>query len=206
MGVCLVGIGGGSGSGKSTLARAILARRPDSCIVELDWYYRDLARFSLEERARWNFDHPDALDWSLMLDQLGRLSAGDAIAPPVYDFSTHTRSGAFRAVGPAKLVVLEGILALHHEDVRHALDLSIFVDAAETVRLARRLDRDVRERGRTPRSVREQFVATVRPMHEAFVEPTRAWADVVADGETGVEPAAEQALALLGGLAESRSA
>ena len=194
----VVGIAGGSGSGKSTLARAIVARAPGACVVELDWYYRDLSHLEPDERTHWNFDHPDALDWELMLEQLQRLGAGDAIAPPVYDFTTHTRRAAFRAVGPARLIVLEGILALHHDEVRRALDVGVFVTAAEPVRLARRLARDVRERGRTPESVHEQFAATVRPMHDAFVEPTREHADVVADGEADFTPAVEQALGLLG--------
>ncbi len=202
----LVGIGGGSGSGKSTLARAILARQPGACIVELDWYYRDLSHLTPQGRASWNFDHPDALDWTLMLEQLRRLSSGDAVAPPVYDFTTHTRRGAFRAVGPAKLIVLEGILALHRPEIRAALDVSLFVTAAEPVRLARRLQRDVRERGRTPESVHEQFAATVRPMHDAFVEPTREHADLVADGEADLSDAVERTLALLDRLAASRSA
>lgn len=196
----LVGIGGGSGSGKSTLAHAIAERRPDACVVELDWYYRDLSHLPPEERACWNFDHPDALDWELMLKQLGRLASGEAVAPPVYDFSLHARRGAVRASGPARLVVLEGILALHRPEVRKALDVSIFVAAPEPVRLARRLARDVRERGRTPESVREQFAATVRPMHEEFVEPTREHADLVADGEADFQEAVERALRTLDGL------
>ena len=202
----LVGIGGGSGSGKSTLAQAIAGRRPGCCVVELDWYYRDLSHLTLEGRADWNFDHPDAFDWALLLEQLRRLAGGEAIAPPMYDFATHTRAGVSRAVGPAELIVLEGILALHDEELRKALDVGIYVAAAEPVRLARRLERDVRERGRTPESVHEQFARTVRPMHEAFVEPTRAYADLVADGELDLRPAVEQTLALLEGRARRRSA
>lgn len=206
MGARVVGIGGGSGSGKSTLAHALVARIPGASIVELDWYYRDLAHLSPRERAGWNFDHPDALDWELLREQLGKLTAGEPIAPPLYDFTTHTRLAACRAVAPAKLVVLEGILALHERALREAMDLSIFVAAAEPVRLARRLKRDVCERGRTPQSVRDQFAATVRPMHEAFVAPTEAHADLVADGEGDFAPAIERALAHLDGLARSRSA
>lgn len=196
----VVGIGGGSGSGKSTLAHAIAERRPGACVVELDWYYRDLSHLAPGERARWNFDHPEALDWELMFGQLQRLAAGEAVAPPVYDFTTHTRRPAVRAAGPAKLVVLEGILALHRAEVRQALDLRVFVAAAEPVRLVRRLARDVRERGRTPESVHEQFAATVRPMHDAFVEPTREHADMVADGEADFQSAVERALHLLDGF------
>jgi len=196
----VVGIGGGSGSGKSTLARAIAERRPGVCVVELDWYYRDLSHLAPGARARRNFDHPEALDWELMFGQLQRLAAGEAVAPPVYDFTTHTRRAAVRAAGPAKLVVLEGILALHRAEVRQALDLRVFVAAAEPVRLARRLARDVRERGRTPASVQEQFAATVRPMHDAFVEPTREHADLVADGEADFQSAVERALHLLNGF------
>ena len=194
----LVGIAGGSGSGKSTLARALLARSP-GCIVELDWYYHDLSHLPLVERSRWNFDHPDALDWDLLLEQLGRLTSGEAVGPPVYDFMTHTRAGRGPEVGPAPLIVLEGILALHSVEVRSALDLGIFMSTTEPVRLARRLERDIRERGRTPESVHEQFERTVRPMHHAYVEPTRTHAELVADGELDFGPTVEQALKLLDG-------
>jgi uridine kinase len=181
------------------LARAILERSPGGCIVELDWYYHDLSHLPAVERARWNFDHPDALDWELLLEQLGRLTAGEGIGPPVYDFTTHTRTGRSPDVGPAPLIVLEGILALHHDEVRESLDLGIFVSTAEPVRLARRLERDIRERGRTAESVQEQFDRTVRPMHRTYVEPTRAHARLVADGEGDFGPTVEQALTLLDG-------
>lgn len=173
-------------------------------MVELDWYYRDLSHRAPRERERWNFDHPDALDWELLIEQLGRLAAGRAVAPPAYDFSTHTRAGQGPEVGPAGLIVLEGILALHPGEVRRMLDLGIYVTAPEPVRLARRLARDVCERGRTRESVEEQFARTVRPMHEAFVEPSRAYADLVADGEGEFGAVVEEAFALLG-PAPSRS-
>jgi uridine kinase len=173
--------------------------------VELDWYYRDLSHLAPERRADWNFDHPDAFDWALLLEQLRRLAGGEAVAPPMYDFGTHTRAGVSCAVGPAELIVLEGILALHGEDLRETLDVRIYVEAAEPVRLARRLERDVRERGRTPESVHEQFARTVRPMHEAFVEPTLAHADLIADGEGDPGPAAAQVFTLLDGRARRRS-
>jgi uridine kinase len=179
------------------LARAILERSPGGCVVELDWYYHDLSHLPSVERARWNFDHPDALDWDLLLEQLGRLTAGEAIGPPVYDFRSHTRAGRAPEVGPAPLIVLEGILALHNEEVRKSLDLGIFISTTEPVRLARRLERDIRERGRTAESVHEQFERTVRPMHLAFVEPTRAHARLVADGEASFGPTVDQAMALL---------
>jgi uridine kinase len=195
----LVGIAGGSGSGKSTLAQALVERRPGACVVELDWYYLDLSHLSIGERAGWNFDHPDALDWALMIEQMRRLGAGKGVDAPVYDFATHTRGTARRAIYPAPLVVVEGILALHDAALRNALDVRIFVSAGEPVRLARRLERDVRERGRTPESVHEQFARTVRPMHEAYVEPTREHAQVIADGEGDFGSAVEKTLELLDG-------
>ncbi|MEZ5394557.1 MAG: hypothetical protein R2724_17220 [Bryobacterales bacterium] len=151
--------------------------------MELDWYYRDLAHLDPQERARWNFDHPDALDWELLRDQLIRLRAGEPIAPPLYDFSTHTRRAAYRAVGPASLIVLEGILALHQRALREAMDLSIFVAAPEPVRLSRRLERDVRERGRTRNPCTSSLrLPSARCTMRSSRRPRRT-PDLVADGE-----------------------
>lgn len=178
----VVGIAGGSGSGKSTLARQLSAAEPSAMTVAVDWYYRDLSHLAADERARANFDHPDAIEWELLRRQLRQLRAGRSIQRPVYDFKTHTRTQTqlFQATGD--LMVLEGILALYDDEVRSMLDLTVFVEAPAAVRLERRMRRDVLERGRTAASVREQFTKTVDPMHRVYVQPTRAFADLRADG------------------------
>lgn len=178
----LIGIGGGSGSGKTTLARE-LVESVDALVLSLDSYYRDLSHLTHEERALWNFDHPDALEWPLLAEHLTSLAAGESIARPEYDFSTHTRKPGGEILRPQQVVIVEGIFALHDAAPRSAYRLRIFVDAPEAVRLERRVIRDVIERGRTPESVEEQFDATVRPMHDKYVEPTRLSADLIADGQ-----------------------
>lgn len=190
----IIGVAGGSGSGKSTLAVELARRLPGAALVELDWYYRDLSGLAPEERETVNFDHPDALDWPLCLEQVRLLAAGRPVRRPVYDFAAHTRVPGTLAVEPAGAVVVEGLLALHHDGLRAFWDLAVFVALDEERRFARRLERDVAERGRSPESVREQLERTVRPMHDRFVEPSRAHADAVADGSA--DPAAEAARVL----------
>jgi uridine kinase len=156
---------------------------PDASVLWFDEYYHDLVHLSPADRAVVNYDHPDSLDVDLLVSHLDDLLAGRPAEVPVYDFSTHTRTGRTRRVEPAPVVVVDGILVLAFPAIRECLDISVFVDAPAEVRLARRLDRDVRERGRTPESVRAQFAATVAPMHEAFVSPCRSFADMVLDGQ-----------------------
>ncbi|MBI1357463.1 MAG: uridine kinase [Acidobacteria bacterium] len=196
----VVGIGGGSGAGKTTLARRLAERvepgRP-ALLVELDWYYRDLGGLSLDERARTNFDHPDALDWPLLLEQVGSLRQGLAVERPAYDFASHTRLAQRVPAEPTPVMVVEGLLALHDPSLRALLDLKVYVDARRDVRLSRRRRRDVEERGRTPESVTAQFAATVDPMHAQYVEPSRASADLIADGCLDVDRVVEAVFGLL---------
>jgi uridine kinase len=152
-------------------------------VLWFDEYYHDLVHLDPAERAVVNFDHPDSLDVDLLVAHMAALLAGRPAEVPVYDFSTHTRTGRTRLVQPGPVVVVDGILVLAFPAIRECLDISVFVEAPAEVRLTRRLDRDVRERGRTPESVRAQFAATVAPMHEAFVSPCRAFADLVLDGQ-----------------------
>jgi uridine kinase len=177
----LVGVAGGSGSGKTTVARALAAsfRAEQVQIVLMDSYYRDRGSVPLEARAAINYDHPDAFDEALLVEQLEALKAGRAIEQPVYDFTRHERRRDRVPVEPSRVVILEGILVLALESVRALLDLKLFVDTAADLRFLRRLRRDVAERGRTVDSVIEQYLATVRPMHEAFIEPTRRHADLI---------------------------
>jgi uridine kinase len=177
----LVGVAGGSGSGKTTVARALAASfRPEQVqIVLMDSYYRDRKDVPFEERARINYDHPDAFDEALLVEQVAALKRGEAVDQPVYDFTRHERQAERVRVAPSRVVVLEGILVLALERVRDLLDLKLFVDTAADLRFLRRLRRDVAERGRTVDSVIEQYLTTVRPMHEAFIEPSRRHADLI---------------------------
>jgi len=179
----VLGVAGGSGAGKTTLVDGVVDRLGDrAAVLWFDEYYHDLVHLDPAERATVNFDHPDSLDGGLLVEHLDGLLAGRAVDVPVYDFSTHTRTGRTRRVEPRPVVVVDGILVLAVPEVRGRLDLAVFVDAPQPVRLARRMDRDVAERGRTPDSVRAQFAATVAPMHEAFVAPSGSHSDLVLDG------------------------
>jgi uridine kinase len=177
----VVGIAGGSGSGKSTVVSAILGALAPEPVAHLchDRYYLDRSDLPPELRARENFDHPDALEASLLVEHLDRLRRGESVVPPVYDFTTHTRSPGATAMGPARLVVVEGVLVLAEPELRERMDLRVFVDADADLRLARRLARDRRERERSTASILEQYEATVRPMHLSFVEPSRHHAHLV---------------------------
>ncbi len=179
----MIGVCGGSGSGKTTLAhRLVDALGPDSATcVSFDSYYRDHSGLTLEQRAEVNFDHPDSLDVDLLVNHLQSLKAGDEVAVPVYDFSTHTRSGDLDIVAPKRFVFIEGILLFAFEEVRNNLDYLIFRHCPDDVRAQRRFKRDIEERGRTPESVREQWATTVQPMHDIYVEPFSRYANLVTE-------------------------
>ena len=177
----MIGVAGGSSSGKTTVSRRVLELAGDDqlSLIELDSYYLDRSDERLEERKKVNYDHPDAFDWGLLNDHLAALSAGASVAVPVYDYTTHNRSPEVRVVEPAKIVVVDGILVLWERTLRSRFDLKIFVDTAADIRLIRRMQRDVAERGRTPEFVIEQYLEMVRPAHERFVEPSKRHADVI---------------------------
>jgi uridine kinase len=192
----LIGVAGGSGSGKTTVAERLAGLVGDASLVHLrlDAYYRDNPHLPLEERADVDYDHPDAFDWELLIEHLDALVAGNAVEVPVYDFATHARRAGRTPLPPARAVVVEGILVLHHPELRARFDLRVFVDTDADVRFIRRLERDVTERGRSLRSVIDQYLATVRPGHELYIEPTRRHADVIIpDG--GLNDAAMDVLA-----------
>lgn len=195
----LVGIAGGSGSGKTALARAAAdALGPArAAIVAHDAYYRDRSGLAPDARAALDFDAPEALDRGLFLDHLATLRRGDAVCPPVYSFVTHCRQGVAPPVPPRSVVIVEGLLLFHDPEVRASLDLRIFVDAPEAVRLARRLTRDITERGRQAGDVLAQCWATVLPAHARFVEPTRGFAHVVIDNTGALESGVERAVAAI---------
>lgn len=181
MGAVILGIAGGSGSGKTTVALRLLEHFPNEkvAILHHDSYYRDRSDLPREERARLNFDHPDSFENELLVRHLEALRAGECVEQPVYSYETHSRAGVTLPVGPASLVILEGITVLAIPELRTLMDIKLYVDCDADERLVRRLLRDLHERGRTVHSVLEQYRATVRPMHLQFVEPSKRWADLV---------------------------
>jgi len=197
-----VGIAGGTGSGKTTLARGLAERytRVGTALVEQDSYYLDRSHLSREERAALNFDEPAAVDFELLARDLRSLAQGVAIEKPRYSFVEHARTGEFDRVEPAPLVIVEGLFAFWDGRVREQMGLTIFLEADEPVRLARRLERDLGERGRTRESVIAQFEATVRPMHRRYVEPMKSLASLVLNTDTAtVEASLHETIGALGG-------
>lgn len=177
----LIGITGGTGSGKSTVANEIYNALPKESIVKIeqDSYYRDQSALSFEERIKTNYDHPDAFDTALLLSHLEDLINGKPIDKPMYDFEKHTRKPESVRVNPTDIIILEGIMILVEPEIRNMLDIKIFVDTDADVRIVRRLQRDIKERGRTIDSVIEQYLGVVRPMHLQFIEPTKRYADLI---------------------------
>jgi len=175
----LIGIAGGTGAGKTTVARQVTEGVESVRVVPLDNYYRDRSGLDADERAQINYDHPDAFDWALVREHLGALSAGESVEMPQYDFERHVRTDETIGVEPGAVVVLEGILALYDEAARDRLDLQLYVETDADVRVLRRLRRDIEERGRSLDGVIEQYLSTVKPMHERFVRPTRRNADLI---------------------------
>jgi uridine kinase len=177
----VVGIAGGSGSGKTTIARSLAETlgADVAALIEQDSYYCDLSELSYEERAAVNFDHPDSLEISLLLRHLDALCAGTAIDKPRYDFSRHLRAAETVRVEPRPIILLEGILVLADAQLRDRMGLKIFVDTAADIRVIRRIRRDLEQRGRSFEQIRRQYYDTVRPMHLAFVEPSKRQADVI---------------------------
>ena len=176
-----IGVAGGTCSGKTTISEdlARLAGDDNVALIKLDSYYVASTHELLEEREKSNYDHPDVFDWPLLNDHLAALAAGASVPVPVYDYANYVRSAAVRMVAPSRIVVVEGILVLYEPQLRERFDLRVFVDTDADIRLIRRLERDVRERARTPESIVAQYLATVRPSHEQFIEPSKRHADVI---------------------------
>ncbi len=176
----IIGIAGGTASGKTTLARKIQEAFPNqSVLISQDIYYKDLSHLSLEEREKTNFDHPDALDFTLFKEQILELKKGENVLLPTYNFATHSRMSEQVTTSPQKLIIVEGILLFALPHIRELFDIKIFVDTDDDVRVLRRIERDMQERGRTFTAVKNQYLTTVKPMHETYVEPTRQYADLI---------------------------
>lgn len=176
-----IGIAGGTGSGKSTVARAVFQSMPASSIavIEQDSYYRDQSELTFEERVKTNYDHPLAFDNDLLIEHLQMLAEGQSIDKPIYDFEIHNRKKETILVEPRDIVILEGILLYEDERIRDLLDIKVFVDTDPDVRVIRRIQRDMKYRGRSLDSVIQQYMTTVRPAHLQFVEPSKRYADLI---------------------------
>jgi uridine kinase len=177
----VIGIAGGSGSGKTTLAHLVMQRvGPDSiAYLPHDAYYKDLSALPPNQRMTINFDHPDSLDTNLLNQHIQQLKLYQAVDLPIYDFKTHTRTDRIEHIAPKPVIMVEGILIFADPDLRRLLDVKIFVDTDSDIRFIRRLERDIKERGRTTEMVVRQYLSTVRPMHMEFVEPSKRYADVI---------------------------
>ena len=202
MPVRLIGVAGPSGSGKSELARCLAAALA-APVLSLDSYYRDLSHLPLAERARTNFDEPASLDDGLLLEHCAVLAAGGAIAVPGYDFTTHSRTASIERLEPADSVIVEGLFTLYWASLRRLLHAGVYVELEDETCFARRLARDVRERGRTPECIERQYRDTVRPMAELYIWPTRRHADVVVRGDAVLEESVAAVIGYLNGQALS---
>lgn len=201
----VIGICGGTGSGKTTVANKIVdsVGRANVVFLQQDAYYRDLGDMPLEVKRRLNFDHPDALDNDLLINHLRTLKAGESVDQPVYDYATHSRTNQKRHIDPRPVIIVEGILVFVSAELRSLMDMKVFVDTDADIRFIRRLQRDLEERGRSAKSVMDQYQTTVRPMHLQFVEPSKRYADVIipegGSNEVGIDLITEKIRAILSG-------
>lgn len=188
----IIGIAGGTGSGKTTVVRKIAKALPPHCaaVIPLDSYYNDTTGMTPEERAAINFDHPDAFDWKLLTEHIQMLKEGKAVEQPTYSYIESNRQKETVHVDPKPVIIIEGIMALHYKKLRDMMDLKIFVDTDDDVRLIRNIRRDVVERGRTVDMVLDRYEKVLKPMHEQFIEPTKQYADLIipwgGDNKTGI--------------------
>lgn len=181
MKVTIIGVAGGSGSGKSTLVRKLQEAFAEEDVVTLchDYYYKEHSDMSYEQRTQLNYDHPQAFDTDMMVAHIRSLKNNETIERPVYSFVEHNRTAERVTVKPSKVIIIDGILIFENQELRDLMDIKVFVDTDADVRLARRILRDVCNRGRSMESVIEQYLSTVKPMHEEFVEPSKRYADVI---------------------------
>lgn len=178
----IIGIAGGSCSGKTSIADILCEEFSDTnsiCIIREDDYYKDQTHKTMEERVKNNYDHPSAFDFDLMIEHIKQLIDGKTIEKPTYDYTVHNRSEVTEIVHPTDVIILEGLFALYNPEIRELEDIKVFVDTQADVRFIRRLKRDVRERNRTVENITEQYLTTVKPMHDQFIEPTKEHADLI---------------------------
>ena len=177
----IIGIAGGTGSGKTTVAKKIARALPQASVafLDMDGYYRNLAHLPMDERRQVNWDHPEAFDLDLFVSHLKQLARGEPVEKPVYDFTTHVRSSRTERITPADVIVVDGILLFVDERVRALCDVKVFVDADPDIRLVRRIQRDMSERDRPLEEILQQYLTTVRPMQQQFVEPSKRYADII---------------------------
>ena len=200
----VIGICGGTGSGKTTVTERIIAAlsHESVLVLEQDHYYKDLPHLPLEQRARQNFDHPDSLDTPLLIEHLGQLREGHEIDRPIYDFARYERESHTIRLAPCPAIIIEGILIYESKALRELMDIKLFVDTDADLRFIRRLARDIRERGRSVDSVVQQYLATVRPMHMEFIEPSKRFADVIIPeggyNEVGIDLVIQKIRSLVG--------
>lgn len=177
----IIGVTGGSGSGKSSVSNKILEQfgEPSVMLLQQDYYYKDQSHLSFEERLKTNYDHPLAFDTELFISHIEALISGKTIEKPVYDYANHTRSEQVIRQEPRDVIIIEGILILEDKRLREMMDIKVYVDTDDDIRLARRIQRDVLERGRSVTSVIEQYTSVVKPMFHQFIEPTKRYADII---------------------------
>ncbi|MDD2381262.1 MAG: uridine kinase [Mariniphaga sp.] len=177
----IIGIAGGTGSGKTTVVKRIAERFSDNevALLSQDSYYLDNGHLSLEERRAKNFDHPDSVEFDLLIDHIKKLHNGETVQEPVYSFITCLRQPETRCVEPRKVIIVEGILCLVNQDLRDLMDIKVYVDCDSDLRLARVIRRDINERGRNINQVLDRYEKTVRPSHLQFIEPTKRFADII---------------------------
>ncbi len=179
MDVKIIGVTGGSGSGKSTVVRRIMEAQPDSVAISQDSYYKDASFVTNETITSFNFDHPDALDIDMLIQNLQDLKSGKPAMIPQYDFVTHSRKSEMLRIEPKKVIILDGLMLFSEKGIRDLLDLKLYVDTPADIRFIRRLERDIKERGRTVESVIKQYMEMVRPGHFSFIEPYKEYADLI---------------------------
>jgi len=177
----LIGIAGGTGSGKTSIAKELSSNfsKSDIILIEQDSYYKDLSDISISEREKINFDHPNSIDFSLMIKHLENLKSGIETKIPIYDFATHTRKKSTKTINKHRIILLEGIFSLFNDKIRDMMNIKIYIDTPNDLRIIRRIKRDIEERNRTLESIIKQYYENVRPMHIKFVKPTKQYADII---------------------------
>ena len=177
----LIGIAGGTGSGKTSIAKELSSNfsKSDIILIEQDSYYKDLSDISISEREKINFDHPNSIDFSLMIKHLESLKNGIQTKIPIYDFATHTRKKSTKTIDQHRIIILEGIFSLFNDEIRNMMNIKIYIDTPNDLRIIRRIKRDIDERNRSFESIIKQYYENVRPMHIKFVKPTKQYADII---------------------------